>query len=236
MITAEERGETTGGYLTGYGDLVDLSGYGTAEINCDKEGTLKGIPVDICSASMDPHTRPIQAKLVNNGDLLDATPGALPVYFGSVVELQAEQISGVILAGNSESTFWLDTRPTWEQQTPPSMANMQEVFVIKTEAMVDDETAETLESSIVTNQDPLTYWTNFDTGSSAYYIDQVTAAFYVLGLVSLLAGAAMIFMSGDKNETAESKWGDDLTEPETMAPEPVGQEVNTENSAEEIDE
>ncbi len=236
LITAEERGETTGGYLTGYGDLVDLSGYGTAEINCDKEGTLKGIPVDICSASMDPLTRPIQAKLVNNGDLLDATPGALPVYFGSVVELQAEQISGVILAGNSESTFWLDTRPTWEQQTPPSMANMQEVFVIKTEAMVDDETAETLESSIVTNQDPLTYWTNFDTGSSAYYIDQVTAAFYVLGLVSLLAGAAMIFMSGDKNETAESKWGDDLTEPETMAPEPVGQEVNTENSAEEIDE
>ncbi|MFL2969178.1 MAG: hypothetical protein ACJZ6A_08570 [Candidatus Poseidoniaceae archaeon] len=56
--------------------------------------------------------------------------------------------------------------------------------------MVDDETAEALESSIVTNQDPLTYWTNFDTDGSAFYIDQVTAAFYVLGVIMyVLAGA-----------------------------------------------
>ncbi len=236
LITAEKQRDTIGGFITGDGDLIDLSGYGTVDVICDKEGTLKGIPVDVCSASMDPLTSPIQAKLVNKGDLLDATPGALPVYFGSVVELQAEQISGVILAGNSESTFWLDTRPIWEQQAQPTVADMQQVFVIKSEAMVDDETAEALESSIVTNQDSLTYWTNFDTDGSAFYIDQVTAAFYVLGLLSLLAGAAMIFMSGDKTETAESKWADDLTEPEAMVPEPGVQEVDTENPADEIDE
>ena len=185
---------------------------------------------------MDPLTSPIQAKLVNSGDLLDATPGALPVYFGSEVEIQAEQLSGVILAGNSESTFWLDTRPIWEQQTQPTVADMQQVFVIESEAMVDDETAEALESSIVTNQDSLTYWTNFDTDGSAFYIDQVTAVFYVLGLILLLGGVTMIFMSGDKNETAESKWADDLTQPETIIPEPEVEEAETGNAAEEIDE
>ena len=236
LITAEKQQDTIGGFITGDGDLIDLSGYGTVDVVCDKEGTLKGIPVDVCSASMDPLTSPIQAKLVNKGDLLDATPGALPVYFGSVVEIQAEQLSGVILAGNSESTFWLDTRPIWEQQTQPTVADMQQVFVIESEAMVDDETAEALESSIVTNQDPLTYWTNFDTDGSAFYIDQVTAVFYVLGLILLLAGVTMIFMSGDKNETTESKWADDLTQPETMTPEPEIEEVNTEDSAEEINE
>ena len=236
LIPAEKQQETIGGFITGDGDLIDLSGYGTVDVICDKEGTLKGIPVDVCSASMDPLTSPIQAKLVNKGDLLDATPGALPVYFGSEVEIQAEQISGVILAGNSESTFWLDTRPIWEQQTQPTVADMQQVFVIESEAMVDDETAEALESSIVTNQDSFTYWTNFDTDGSAFYIDQVTAVFYVLGLILLLAGVTMIFMSGDKNETTESKWADDLTQPETMIPEPEVEEAETGNPAEEIDE
>ena len=236
LITAEKQQDTIGGFITGDGDLIDLSGYGTVDVVCDKKGTLKGIPVDVCSASMDPLTSPIQAKLVNKGDLLDATPGALPVYFGSVVELQAEQLSGVVLAGNSESTFWLDTRPIWEQQTQPTVADMQQVFVIKSEAMVDDETAEALESSIVTNQDSLTYWTNFDTDGSAFYIDQVTAVFYVLGLIFLLAGVTMIFMSRDKNETTESKWDEDLTQPETMTPEPEIEEANTEDSAEEINE
>ena len=236
LIPAEKQQNTIGGFITGDGDLIDLSGYGTVDVVCDKEGTLKGIPVDVCSASMDPLTSPIQAKLVNKGDLLDATPGALPVYFGSVVELQAEQLSGVILAGNSESTFWLDTRPIWEQQTQPTVADMQQVFVIESEAMVDDETAEALESSIVTNQDSLTYWTNFDTDGSAFYIDQVTAVFYVLGLILLLGGVTMIFMSGDKNETTESKWADDLTQPETMIPEPEVEEAETGNAAEEIDE
>ena len=70
LITAEKQGETTGGFITGDEDLVDLSGYGTAEVECSDKGTLKGIPVDICTASIDPLTRPIQAKLVNNLSLI----------------------------------------------------------------------------------------------------------------------------------------------------------------------
>ena len=208
LITSEKRGETTGGFITGDGDLIDLSGYGTAEVNCDKEGELKGIPVDICTASMDPLTRSIQAKLINNGGLIDATPGALPVYFGSDVQIKVEQISGAIIAGKSESTFWIDTRPTWEQQTPPTMADLQQVFVIKTDGELDDETAETMESQIVTNQDQFAYFTNFD-----HWIDYVTLSFWVLGLLSLLAGASMIFMGGEQESHRGTKWVDDSTQP-----------------------
>ena len=210
LITAEIRGETSGGFITGEGDLIDLSGYGTAELSCDKEGTLKGIPVDICTASMDPLTRPIQAKLINNGDLLDATPGALPVYFGSDVEVKVEQLSGAIIAGESKSTFWLDTRPTWEQQTPPTMADLTQVFVIETDGELDDETAETMESQIVTNQDSFAYFTNFD-----HWVDYVTLCFWALGFVSLFAGAALIFKEDSEESRSKTKWTE-LTQPEPM--------------------
>ena len=222
LITSEKRGETTGGFVTGDGDLIDLSGYGTAEINCDKEGTLKGIPVDICTASMDPLTRSIQAKLINNGGLIDATPGALPVYFGSDVEIKVEQVSGAIIAGKSESTFWIDTRPTWEQQTPPTMADLAKVFVIETEGELDDETAETMESQIVTNQDQFAYFTNFD-----HWIDYVTLSFWILGLLSLLAGASMIFMGGEQNSHRGTKWTDDSTRSEPRIN--LADEISTES-------
>ena len=113
LITAESRIGTTGGFLTMDGDMVDLSGYATAAITCDGTSTLKDIAVDDCSASLDPLTRPIQAKLLNTGTLLDAMPGALPVYFGSEVTLQSEELSGAIIAGSSESTFWLGHAPNY---------------------------------------------------------------------------------------------------------------------------
>ncbi len=162
LITAESRIETTGGFLTGSGDLVDLSGYATAAITCDGTSTLKDIAVDDCSASLDPLTRPIQAKLLDTDTLLDAIPGALPVYFGSEVTLQAEQLSGAIIAGTSESTFWLDMRPITDQHTAPNASNLQAVFSIESTSVIGDDDAETLASSVTTNQKALTYWTNFD--------------------------------------------------------------------------
>ena len=200
---AEKQGETTGGFITGEGDLIDLSGYGYAEINCDSEGTLKEIPVDICTASMDPLTRPIQAKLINNGDLLDAIPGVLPVYFGSDVEMKAEKISGAIIAGESESTFWLDTRDSTEQSTPPQMSDLQEVFVIKTSGELDDETAETMESQIVTNQDMFAWFTNFD-----HWADYIGLSLWILVAITLIAGVASIFKPKKNMANGENKWMD----------------------------
>ena len=162
LISAESRIETTGGFLTGSGDLVDLSGYATAAITCDGTSTLKDIAVDDCSASLDPLERPIQAKLLDTDTLLDAVPGALPVYFGSEVTLQAEQLSGAIIAGSSESTFWLDMRPITDQHTAPNASNLQAVFSIESSSIIGDDDAETLASSVTTNQKALTYWTNFD--------------------------------------------------------------------------
>lgn len=203
LITAEKQGETTGGFITGEGDLIDLSGYGYAEINCDSEDTLKEIPVDICTASMDPLTRPIQAKLINNGDLLDAIPGVLPVYFGSDVEMKAEKISGAIIAGESESTFWLDTRDSTEQSTPPQMSDLQEVFVIKTSGELDDETAETMESQIVTNQDMFAWFTNFD-----HWADYIGLSLWILVAITLIAGVASIFKPKKNMANGENKWMD----------------------------
>ena len=203
LITAEKQGETTGGFITGEDDLIDLSGYGTAGVKCSKEDTLKGIPVDVCTASMDPLSRSIQAKLINSGDLLDAIPGALPVYFGSDVELKVEQLSGAIIAGKSKSTFWLDTRPTWEQQTSPTISDLQEVFVIETNGELDDETAETMESQIVTNQDTFAWFTNFD-----HWADYIGLSLWILASMSFLVGAALVFRS-DEESSGDTKWNDE---------------------------
>ena len=181
LISAEIQQETTGGFLTGDGDLVDLAGYGYAEIECSSEGLLKGVPVDICEASMDPLSRSIQAKLVNSGELLDAIPGVLPVYFGSEVTMKAEKISGAIIGGESQSIFWLDTRETTNQREPPTQDDLQEVFMIQSSAELDDETAEAMESQIVTNQDQFAYFTNFD-----HWIDYVTLSIWIVGLTSIL--------------------------------------------------
>jgi len=184
LITAESRIGTTGGFLTMDGDMVDLSGYATAEIACTGTSTLKNIAVDDCSASLDPLTRLIQAKLLNTGTLLDAMPGALPVYFGSEVTLQAEQLSGAIIAGSSESTFWLDMRPITEQHTAPNASNLQAVFSIESSSEIGDADAEDLSSKVTTNQEALTYWTNFDVPT-----DYLAPLLYLGAIVCLVMAA-----------------------------------------------
>ena len=45
---------TTGGFLTGKGDMVDAGGYAITEEVCSGKDEIKGIPVDDCSATVDP--------------------------------------------------------------------------------------------------------------------------------------------------------------------------------------
>ena len=88
--------------------ILDVSGYAIAEITCDGTDTVKGIPVDTCSASVEPTKRSIQANLLETYSLLDATPGALPVYFGSEISLMAEQLSGLIISENQlQPSTWI---------------------------------------------------------------------------------------------------------------------------------
>ena len=200
LIGVESIAGTTGGFLTGTGDKVDLSGYGVTDITCAGTSTLKGIPTDTCTASMDPTTRSIQAKLLHQENLLDATPSALPIYFGSEVSLEAEQLSGLIIAGSSTSTFYLDTRAHTNMSTAPLMSDLTPVFQISSSSTIGDSDAEDMESAIVQNQDLISYWMNFDSA-----IDYVALLLYI-------AGIAMIIMhfvakkddDGDGSEATES--------------------------------
>ena len=214
LITAENRAGTIGGFLADGDNRVDLSGYATAAIVCDGESTLKGIPVDDCSASLDPLTRNIQAKLLDTDTLLDAVPGALPVYFGSEVTMSVEQLSGAAIAGESTSYFYLDTRPITSMNVAPTIDDLQPVFMIKSSGEISDADAETLESSIVTNQEMLTYWTNFDN-----IADYITVLIYLGAVIALVNGVRLMMTEDETDEAMKSE------APAAEAPEEAGDDA-----------
>ena len=121
--------------------------------------------------------------------------------------MKAEKISGAIIGGESQSIFWLDTRETTNQREPPTQDDLQEVFMIQSSAELDDETAEAMESQIVTNQDQFAYFTNFD-----HWIDYVTLSIWIVGLTSILLGAGLILK--DTKSSTSNKWA----EPEDSTP------------------
>jgi len=184
-VGVELLNETTGGFLTGDGDKVDAGGYAIAAITCSGTSEVKGIPVDDCSASVDPTTRPITAKLIKSLTLLDSMTPALPVYFGTEITMQSEELSGLIIAGESTSTFYLDTRGQLDRATTPAMTDLQPVFQIVQSSEIGDSDAEDMESAIVQNQNGLSYWTNFDVST-----DYIALLLY-LGAVACLVLAAM---------------------------------------------
>ena len=181
LVTVETLNGTTGGFLTGEGDMVDAGGYAVTDVVCNGKDEVKGIPVDDCSASVDPTMNPITAKLVKSFTLLDATTPALPVYFGSEISLMSEDVSGLIIAGSSTSTFYLDTRTGTDLATTPTMDDLQPVFQIVSASEIEDDDAEEMEDAIVHNQEYMTWWTNFDTP-----FDYVAPLLYILG-ISLIA-------------------------------------------------
>ena len=208
LITPESLAGTTGGFLTGTGDKVDVSGYVIADVIRTGESTLKGIPVYDYEATQSAPERSIQANLMETYSLLDATPGALPVYFSTEITMQAEQLSGLIIAGSSTNTFYLDNRAHTAQASTPTMDDLDPVFEIQSSSMIEDDDAETMESSIVQNQDSLTYWTNFDT-----WIDWVTLLFWVAGI-----GMVAVGMIGAANISTEDEMKDVPATAEEEAP------------------
>jgi hypothetical protein len=196
LIGVEYLDGATGGFLTGDGDKVDVSGYAVVPVTCDATGTVEGIPVNICTASVDATTRSIQAKNLKTFTLLDATPSALPIFLGSDITLKSEKLSGLIIAGESTTTFYLDTRQNTNMTTAPLMSDLTKVFNIKSSSTIGADDADTMESSIVTNQETFSYWTNFD-----HPVDYLTVLFY-LGAV-LCIGNGLRLMMGAEEESAE---------------------------------
>ena len=181
LVTVETLDGTTGGFLTGKGDMVNAGGYAVTDVVCDGKDEIKGIPVDDCSATVDPTMNPITAKLVKSFTLLDATTPALPVYFGSEISLMSEDVSGLIIAGSSTSTFYLDTRTGLDLATTPTMDDLQPVFQIVSASEIEDDDADEMESAIVHNQEYMTWWTNFDTP-----FDYFAPLLYILGIALIV--------------------------------------------------
>ena len=211
LITPEDISGTTGGFITGSDDKVDVSGYAIADIECVGEGTVKEIPVDYCEASVDPTQRSIQANLLKTFSLLDATPSALPIYLGSEIEISSEKTSGLIIAGKSTTKFYLDSRDSTDMKTEPKMSDLVPVFEIKSSSIIADEDAETMYSSIVQNQNYFTYWMNFDTS-----LDLIPFLMWSISLIFITA--SIIMMKNDEFEDDEFE----IEEIEVEKDEPVG--------------
>lgn len=163
LITPEEIPGATGGFITGQGDKVDVSGYAIADLTCNGEDELKGIPVNVCSTTVSATERSIQANLLRTFSLIDVMPSALPIYLGSDIEVKSEQLSGLIIAGESTTTFYLDHRQGDQMQSQPTFNDLVPVFEIKSSSEIGDHDAEKMESAIIQNQNFFSYWMNFDT-------------------------------------------------------------------------
>jgi hypothetical protein len=211
IITPEDISGTTGGFITGSDDKVDVSGYAVADINCVGEGSVKEIPVDYCEASVDPTQRSIQANLLKTFSLLDATPSALPIYLGSEIEISSEKTSGLIIAGKSTTKFYLDSRDGTDMKTEPKMSDLVPVFEIKSSSIIADEDAETMHSSIVQNQNYFTYWMNFDTS-----LDLIPFLMWSTSLIFITA--SIIMMKNEQFEDDEYE----IEEIEFEKDEPIG--------------
>ena len=192
LVTPQSLEGTTGGFLTGDGDMVNAGGYAVTNVTCDGEGDVKGIAVDVCSASVDPTTNPITAKLIKSFTLLDALTPALPVYFGSEINMESEQISGLIIAGDSTSTFYLDTRTGTDLASTPAMTDLQPVFQIVQGSEIEGDDAEEMESAIVQNQEYMGWWMNFDNT-----FDFVALLLYIGGFAMI---AMHFVMAGQKKD------------------------------------
>ena len=191
LVSPVNLNETTGGFLTGSGDMVNAGGYGVTAVVCDGTGEVKGIPVDECTASIDATTNPITAKLIKSFTLLDATTPALPVYFGTEISMMSEDISGLIISGSSTSTFYLDTRTGLDMASAPNMTDLQPVFEIQLSSEIEDDDAEDMESAIVQNQEYMGWWMNFDNG-----FDYVALLLYIGGVALII----MHFVMAGKDE------------------------------------
>ena len=211
LITPEDISGTTGGFITGSNDKVDVSGYAIADIDCVGEGAVKDIPVDYCKASVDPTERSIQANLLKTFSLLDATPSALPIYLGSEIEISSEKTSGLIIAGKSTTKFYLDSRDGTDMKSEPQISDLVPVFEIKSSSIIADEDAETMHSSIVQNQNYFTYWMNFDTS-----LDLIPFLMWSVSLIFITA--SVIMMKGEQFEDDEY----DIEEIEVEKDEPIG--------------
>jgi hypothetical protein len=125
-------------------------------------------------------------------------PGGLPIYFGSTVDLKVEPVTNVVMYGKSVSRFYLDLRGAGSMN-PDFGSDVQPVFEIHTFSEISDEDAASFKEAVLDNMGP-TYWTNFDSGADAMYIDYVAVSIYIISIVMLAFGSMKLLESNSKNK------------------------------------
>ncbi len=184
---------TTGGFITGDGDKVNMGDYAVVDLVKTGEGDYHGLPTHTYRATADAPSHSIQAKLINTRTLLYIFPGAVPVYVSGEVNLEVEPTSNLIIKGGSTSRFYLDTREMSVQAgTPATLDDLTPIFEIQTSGEAGEENAAEMKSKITHNQQLFTYWTNFDV-----WVDYVTLLIYIVADVAILAGVVLLTRGGD---------------------------------------
>ena len=181
---------------------VNLVGYSIAESVPGEMTDFKGIPMREHTVDLDPAENQIQAKLIASNSFVDVLPGALPVYFGSHVDIKVEPTTNVAMYGKSVSRFYLDLRGAGMTNPDFEAGDAKPVFEIHTASEIADEDAETFKCKVLDNMDPM-YWTDFGGEGDCelegtMVIDIVTAVLYIAGVSLLVYGA--IGLNGARSE------------------------------------
>jgi hypothetical protein len=194
---------------------MNLGGYAVEDTVVIGKDSIEGIDTYNHAIVVDPLENPIQAKLLAQESILDVFPNALPVYFGGTVNMQVEPNVNAVIGLSMDSYFFIDNRGISRGigEVAPTEDDLQKVFQISIEKSIDEEGAETFNDKVTHNLQPYTYWTNFDTGSDAMYIDQVTAIIWLIGDLLIIAALTMVFRGG-KDEWQEEQTADGLLEEE----------------------
>ena len=171
---------------------VNLVGYAMAESVPGDMETYKGIEMRAHTVNLDPSQNQIQAKLIGSASFVDVLPGALPVYFGSNVDIKVEPVTQVAMYGKSVSMFHLDLRGPG-MLNPEMGVDTHPVFEIHTFSEIADEDAETFQCRVLDNMEPM-YWTDFGGRGDCELegtavIDSVTAVLYVASIAMIAVGA-----------------------------------------------
>jgi hypothetical protein len=187
--------------------LFNLGGYAVLESTVVGADSYKGIPTVNHTIDINPMENLIQAKLIGDESLLDVFPGALPIYFGGTVHLQVEPNLNAIIAIEMNSYFYFDSRGVGAMN--PSMDDLVPVFQIQVVSGADDEQAEYIQENVVANVDPIWYWTNFDTGADAMFIDFITFGIYLLANIALLGALGLKIRGRSDQDEFESPYLED---------------------------
>lgn len=171
---------------------VNLVGYAMAESVPGEMETYKGIEMRAHTVNLDPSQNQIQAKLIGSASFVDVLPGALPVYFGSTVDIKVEPITQVAMYGKSVSMFHLDLRGPG-MLNPEMDVDTHPVFEIHTFSEIDDDAAAEFKCKVLDNMEPM-YWTDFGGSGDCELegtatIDRVTAVLYVASIAMIAVGA-----------------------------------------------